>query len=376
VIASELSWPVALVGAVILAPALCGCEEPSDEPFDAGATPVVQHDSPCDGGCRHPPDPPAGAPEGDGPGQTFAFTTIEMGSPDTFDDWKDLGYDIDDKRTDSTSKDRCALGPHAPIYAIEDGDDGIDNSFVRNVVPFLPTKLQVEASSAPSEGKQTTLLEIRGLGAGSDYLNLQAALFSSGARLDQDGGAVPPAWDGTDEWPVHCERMLLCYDSNTPQLPANASKDVFPSSYVTSRVWVSGPRAQAPRIALSLWVEGYPLQLTLYRPVITANLAEGNPPTAAVDGVISGILNTEELTDSFLRIGAKLYTDFCRSDYQATFADQIRIASDILVDGTQDPARTCDGISLGLGFQLSAAKVGRVLDSTLPLDPPCDASAR
>jgi hypothetical protein len=38
----------------------------------------------------------------------------------------------------------------------------------------------------------------------------------------------------------------------------------------------------------------------------------------------------------------------------------IRQASDILVDGTQDPTKPCDGISIGLGFDAVAANLGSV----------------
>jgi hypothetical protein len=33
-------------------------------------------------------------------------------------------------------------------------------------------------------------------------------------------------------------------------------------------------------------------------------------------------------------------------------------ASDILQDGTQDPTKTCDGITIGLGFEADAVLLG------------------
>jgi hypothetical protein len=38
----------------------------------------------------------------------------------------------------------------------------------------------------------------------------------------------------------------------------------------------------------------------------------------------------------------------------------IQQASDILTDGTQDPTKTCDGISIGLGFEMVDAARGGV----------------
>ena len=49
-----------------------------------------------------------------------------------------------------------------------------------------------------------------------------------------------------------------------------------------------------------------------------------------------------------------------------TFDAQIRQASDIMVDGTQDPAKTCNGISIGLGFEMSELQFGNVANPVAP----------
>ena len=40
--------------------------------------------------------------------------------------------------------------------------------------------------------------------------------------------------------------------------------------------------------------------------------------------------------------------------------DQIRQASDIMADGTQDPNSVCNGISVGLGFNMLFAGLGDI----------------
>jgi hypothetical protein len=45
---------------------------------------------------------------------------------------------------------------------------------------------------------------------------------------------------------------------------------------------------------------------------------------------------------------------------------QVRQASDILTDGGQNPAQTCDGISIGVGFEMTEAQLG----GTGPQTPP------
>jgi hypothetical protein len=48
---------------------------------------------------------------------------------------------------------------------------------------------------------------------------------------------------------------------------------------------------------------------------------------------------------------------------------EIAQASDILQDGTQDPTRTCDGISIGLGFTGSLVKLGAPVAVPPPPNP-------
>ena len=50
-------------------------------------------------------------------------------------------------------------------------------------------------------------------------------------------------------------------------------------------------------------------------------------------------------------------------------AQQIRQAQDILDDGTQGPTKSCNGISVGLGFEAVSVKAGAVLDDPPPPDP-------
>jgi hypothetical protein len=43
----------------------------------------------------------------------------------------------------------------------------------------------------------------------------------------------------------------------------------------------------------------------------------------------------------------------------------VRRASDILSDGTQDPTKECDGISIGVQFEMKEVQLG-------PVGPPAD----
>jgi hypothetical protein len=49
-------------------------------------------------------------------------------------------------------------------------------------------------------------------------------------------------------------------------------------------------------------------------------------------------------------------------------------APDILADATQDPTKTCDAISIGIGFEAVAVQLGPVQPMSPPLPACCDAS--
>jgi hypothetical protein len=50
---------------------------------------------------------------------------------------------------------------------------------------------------------------------------------------------------------------------------------------------------------------------------------------------------------------------------------QIREASDMMQDGTQDPAKECDGISIGLGFEMTRVVIGTASPPVAPPPDPC-----
>ncbi len=74
--------------------------------------------------------------------------------------------------------------------------------------------------------------------------------------------------------------------------------------------------------------------------------------------MIGGVLNTEEFVAEIKKVGALL--GLCDSALFTNLVNQIRQASDIMADGTQDPTKECNGISMGLGFEMKAVQLGEV----------------
>ena len=78
----------------------------------------------------------------------------------------------------------------------------------------------------------------------------------------------------------------------------------------------------------------------------------------ATSGRIGGVLNTEEFVAEMKKVGALL--NDCDSLLFAGLLTQARQSSDIMADGTQDPTKVCDGISMGLGFEMKEVQIGDV----------------
>ncbi|MFO0760832.1 MAG: hypothetical protein U0359_30425 [Byssovorax sp.] len=139
----------------------------------------------------------------------------------------------------------------------------------------------------------------------------------------------------------------------------------FPSSTLMGDHWDSGST-----VTFSL---GVPLpvgivNLTLHDARISMDL--GADHLSAKGGLIGGVLDTEEFAKVVQQLlGAQFGS--CSGPIVDSVLNQIRQASDIMKDGSQNPAKTCDGISIGLGFTMQTIDFGAVGPETPPGDMPC-----
>ena len=90
--------------------------------------------------------------------------------------------------------------------------------------------------------------------------------------------------------------------------------------------------------------------------------------TAATQGQISGVIDTDEFNATLADVVGAFDPSLCTGAVLLAIQNQIRQASDIMVDGSQNPAATCNGISIGIGFEASAVHLGGVGPSVLPAD--------
>jgi hypothetical protein len=142
---------------------------------------------------------------------------------------------------------------------------------------------------------------------------------------------------------------------------------VFDKSYVVGDTWVSGSKGE---VTLDLAVSGYSLSLTISSAIISMDLDEEHK--GAVNGTIAGVLETEALITEIQEVAGGLLPSLCEGPTIEGILNQIRQASDIMKDGTQDASQTCNGVSVGIGFTARQVKLGDIAPASEPQPDPCD----
>lgn len=264
--------------------------------------------------------------------------------------WRTLGVNLDGKSSTGVSTDVCqpAAGG-SPNVAYPDGDNGIDNSFGKNVLPTLqainPNWVSL-LNNDISGGQATALMKLLCLPPSGDVPLLVSKVFNATPMPL----GMQPQWLGSDAWPVRPE---LLQDVND----AESSALVFPSGSITGSTFNAGPGGT---FVLNFPLQGpsasMELHLVIHDAHVTMTLDSSR--TGATAGVIGGVLDTEELVLEFRKLGVLMGA--CGNPVLANVITQVRQASDIQADGGQDPTVTCDGISIGVGFTMGPAMLGGV----------------
>lgn len=288
---------------------------------------------------------PTCAPEDN---QVLAVSELYFGEGDS-GQWKKVGFDLDGLTSTANSKDLCQPSSGATNdVPYPDGDAGIDNSFGKNLLPLLVSLYMNWGDNVNAgiyNGTFTSLLEIDCLPKMGDAPILTSKLYGGTSLVPM------PLWDGTDKWPVAPE---LLSDPKDP----TSSTVIFNNSSVMGNKYDAGKGAT---FILSIPLKTQngdetSIKLTLYNAHTTMTLADDHQ--SATDGMIGGVLNTEDLVAEVKKVGELL--NLCGTDVFDNIIAQVRQSSDIMADGTQDPSKTCDGISFGLGFKMQAAHLGDV----------------
>jgi hypothetical protein len=302
--------------------------------------------------------PPPPGPEKPADGPTVAFgvsrlfigSTDPNGSPNPGAAWKNYGFNLDGIVTTNEFSNHCKpTGNTPPKEIFTDGNDGIDNSFGQNILPIIvgfASDAEEQLNQGIAEGSFTLILELKGLGADAEYNPIPTQLL-----VGSDGVG--------DEW--------LLVPEILSQTEPPTSEIQFPNAYLVDNTWVSGPDKATLSIALE--VGGYSLSLPISNAIVAAEFDAAH--TSAKNGIIAGVLETELLISELKKIAGSLSEDLCTGSTFDSIANQLRGASDIMANGTQDPNATCNGISIGLGFDLTPVTIGGIAEPSEPGEDPC-----
>jgi hypothetical protein len=278
---------------------------------------------------------------------TLAFKTLQLGAdnpdgggPDP-DAWKLYGYNIDGVPPGNLAAFCMPAGGGDASLVHQEGINGIENAFGHLVLPLLESTCTASLCQTNPLAEFRPLLSIDKLGSGSNYDPLFAQV-TLGGDLGQ-----PPLWDGTDPWPV--------VQGTTLSLPA---------SYLVNETWVSGTFAS---LSLPIDIDGSVITLDLHHVVLTMKLDLSYETATA--GILSGVISTADLQQRLLGLAGQISPSLCSGPTIEGALAQIAQTSDIMQDGTQDPTKTCDGISIGLGFEASVVQLGPTVPAVTMPDP-------
>ncbi len=302
-------------------------------------------------GSFHPmdPPPPPAMMAGDGTSPvTMAISKLYIGDtdpdgmPDSTNGWEKYGYNIDGKNPADLALFCKTVDNASPTMIHQEGPGGIENSFGHNILQIIlgiASDASTKINDDLAAGDFTVMIQMAALGSGTSYDPIVAQLF-----LGSNLGSAPN-FTGTGtltDWPV--SPVLL--NSGVTTIGPGVSSVQFPMSYVTNDTWVSGSKGA---VTLALSVSGYTLNLNINDAVITMPFKDSTH-TQVTGGMISGVLKTSDLTSQIQMVAGSFDPSLCSGPTIDSIISQIAQASDIMADGTQDPTKTCDGISIGIGF--------------------------
>lgn len=285
----------------------------------------------------------------------FAVDAMRFGSGGADGAWDELGYDVDGwQHPTPIGAGHCVPREGAkPARVLTDGKGGIDNAFARNVMPvLLPLLDDISGAmnAAIGAGQGTVVLHVEALGPASSYGGLTVRGLGVVGSTDAKGAKL-----AVTEWATYAWRPVgeqLGPGDSWPSRPP------FGHAYLANDVLV----ATGGEVWLVMGPPGSPLRLRLRKATIAGRIAPGR--AKITEGRISGVLSADELVSALVHEPIGPSAGLCPA---GGVLDQVRDAADMMADGTQDPQKICDGISIGLAFTAVRSALGETapaLDAT------------
>jgi hypothetical protein len=337
---------IAVLGACTLTTSFDGIS--GTRPADTG----VAVDAETEAGPAVPPPRPAGNPT-PGSGRTlwlgvkhfhFAHSNDSVKREGAWEDW---GWDIDGLCTGALTSQQagtCQRTPGTGAEQVRDGKACRDNNFGSQIVPQLTgynKAFEAETNAGITDGSPVWLFVLDDLGAGADDPYVPGKLYLA-ARLGEKQKAV---WDGTDVRTI-LPRSVVGGD-------IKVSTVNFPKGYLRNNVWVSGEPVDF-ETALPIGAKGELMPLSVRSGLIAFQLNGDHTTAVEGTGQVAGAIPVTSV-EAFLKPFLLTQTTACPGtmSYEALM-NNVRSYADVVVGAArlQDPSKSCDGVSLGLGINL------------------------
>jgi len=298
-----------------------------------------------------PPQRPKGDAVASGSGKTLwlAFKRYELGSIDptgVSDEtaWTAHGYDLDaictSRAASVANVATCRRPEGAQQDSLLDGERCRDNNFGRHVGTILRAAAPDTEKTLNEQialGSSTWLLRIDDVDMSADDPYAPATLYRVADERMSDPRVVN--WDGTDVRSVHADSVI---DGDIAR-----GVTTMPRGYIANGTWVSGDPSRlnlSVPVTASLFVA-----MKMDNALITLELSGDR--TTGTNGIIAGALALADVEVALKAIadnagvcpGTPLYVTLLSS--MAKMPDVSMGAP-----GLQDTTKTCDGVSVGIGF--------------------------
>lgn len=288
---------------------------------------------------------------------TYAVSKLYQGSGGDDLDWQAVAMNVDDLAFPAVDLNtHCKpFSGGKPDKVVIDGMNGVDNSYSRNVMPLFLTfqkDAPKQANDNIQKGAFTILTRFPVFTDAPDQTGLVAEFFPARGPKDDMGATVDPKGDfSTYFWEPAPEGISGDATGAGDNLAALSKVQ---NGTLVGNVWTSGDPTV---VNLIVSLSGISLPLRIRKARVVATFAEDHK--SASKGVLSGVLATDEMVSAVQTVAGKISPALCSGAIIDNILTQVKQASDMMMDGTQDPAKTCNGISVGLGFDSTVSKVGK-----------------
>jgi len=279
----------------------------------------------------------------------------------TDEDSRPVGVDLDRRCTcDPTGYDEGPSCQHEPgVDTICDLGNGRDNAFYE-IVQLVKILFQLDFESSFSEssedGSATLLFRVQDYNGLPDDPKVRVSVYSGSGRT------TPPAWDGTDTWPV--SQASIVEGGTTIDEPRYYDD----AAYVTNGRLVSGLNSSVVSFAGS----NGRIDLELLGGGLVADVQDGDDGWELRNGVFTGLLSEEGLFRSVASYRDQAGMAFCPdSSAYRQGAFLFCNARDSSVNPNPGPTAPCDAISFAMGFTAEPASGVEAITPVPPSSDPC-----